>query len=648
MLFENDAESGNSPAILPLWGKKTVAYKGKVSDLGILKGEGIRLVFSKRFCAAPYDFRFRIRDMQHAVEDLFDRITVKETDSREGVSNISVSVKGKDYRLIADIANCIAEVFVEKNMSFKRARTNGVVTSLEKQLETVSKDLSSSSEMLRNFREANPSVGLSENVKQRIGGLSQLEKGVSESKEDVADARDLLARYDGVPPEERSRISGEILAFLAKRNVSSASALQAETADLSAEARELERTYSADHPERVAVANKIEKLNSDVVSSLKEYAASLENTVARKSSDIQSMSSDLQALPSKELQLAELERRHQIFSDIYSTVLSRYNQAKVLNAGEVAEVFVMDRAVPPIPSPVNKPKLLAIAVIVALLLTFLPLLVYNYFDRTAHSESEFVQMTGKMVIEGIPTIEALRKRFHNGHVHGAHSTPFVALENREGVSKEVFRVLRTKVMLKLGDDQEKSIVVTSLEPGVGKSTVSANLARAIAQQHIKTLIIDGDLRRGTLHKWFGKNQTPGLSEFLNDSAGTKHDDIIQPTDIPDLFFMSSGKPEQASSELFAAGGFQRLKQDLVNQFSFIIVDSPPLGAVADAAIIAPIFSGFLVVARAGSTNIQELTQTVAEYPEIDNKVLGYVLNRVASDRSHRYYRYRSYYSAKPV
>jgi Mrp family chromosome partitioning ATPase len=76
------------------------------------------------------------------------------------------------------------------------------------------------------------------------------------------------------------------------------------------------------------------------------------------------------------------------------------------------------------------------------------------------------------------------------------------------------------------------------------------------------------------------------------------------------------------------------------------MDSAPLGAVADAAIIAPMFSGFLVVARAGSTNIHELAQTMAEYPEIENKVLGYVLNRVASDRSHRYYRYRSYYSAE--
>jgi|WetSurMetagenome_2_1015567.scaffolds.fasta_scaffold00368_10 capsular exopolysaccharide synthesis family protein len=647
VLFTRDAESGNSLAFLSPFKKRTAVYRGKISELTVLQGDGMRLVFSRRFISAPSGFAFRISDVQHAVEDLHGRITVKESDARDGVSNISVSVKGKDYRLIADAANRIADAFVEKNMSFKKARTNGVVASLEKQLEMVSRDLSASSDMLRDFRAANPTVGLSENVKQRIGGLSQMEKSVSDSKENIAGAHDLLTRYEAAPPEDRSRIVGEALAFLAKRNVSSATAFQADMADLTAQARDLERSYSVDHPLRVDVANKIDKLGSDVIASLKDYAASLDKTVASRTSDIQAMSSDLQSLPSKELQLAELERRHQIFSDIYSTVMSRYNQAKVLNAGEVAEAFVMDRAVPPVPEPVSKPKLLALAIIFALALTLLPLLAYDFFDGTAHSETEFLQKAGKAVIEGIPTIVSFKNTTHNGRVHAVHPAPLVAAADKEGVSREVFRVLRTKIMLRLDESREKSLVVTSLEPGAGKSTVSANLARSIARQHTKTLIIDGDLRRGTLHTWFGKRQSPGLSEYLSDPGTTKLEDIIQPTDLPELFCISSGRAEQASTELFASGGFQVLKQELAKRFSFILMDSPPLDAVTDAAIIASLFSGFLIVARAGSTNVHDLTQTVSEYPEIDGKVLGYVLNRVASDKSHRYYRYRSYYSVAP-
>ena len=122
----------------------------------------MRLVFCPPFRAAPHDFGFRIRPIQNAVENLFDVMTVKESDSRSGVLNIAVTVKGRDYRLIAEVANAIADAFVQKNASFKASRTHSVVASLEKQLEAVSRDLSSSAEMLRSFRAANPTVGLSE------------------------------------------------------------------------------------------------------------------------------------------------------------------------------------------------------------------------------------------------------------------------------------------------------------------------------------------------------------------------------------------------------------------------------------------------------------------------------------------------------
>jgi tyrosine-protein kinase Etk/Wzc len=211
-------------------------------------------------------------------------------------------------------------------------------------------------------------------------------------------------------------------------------------------------------------------------------------------------------------------------------------------------------------------------------------------------------------------------------------------------------MLRTKILLTLHEFGEKSIVITSLEPGAGKSTVTANLAYTLARQKIKTLVIDGDLRRGTLYKWLGKNRAPGLSDYLNspeNPGSTAPDDIsslIQTTAVPDLFFISAGTPEMMSSELLASGRFERLKREVEKRFSFIIVDSPPLDALADAAILAPLFSGFLIVARAGATDIADLTQRIAEFPNIEEKVLGYVLNNVSHGRSSKYYKYAAYYS----
>ncbi len=653
VLFTPDAQDGFPlvSRLIPRRGNQV--YKGKAAELTVLAGDGMRLVFSRSFLASPHDFRFRIRPLQNAVEDLFNSMTVKESDSRGGVSNIAVSVKGRDHRLIADVANATADAFVQKNASFKRARTRSVVASLEKQLEAVSRDQESSTAALRNFRAANPAVGLSENVKQRISGLGQMEKGALDAKKSLSDANELEEKYASASANDKLLAAQEIVVFLASRNVTATSAYQAELSDLAAQEREFRKNYAEDHPLRVENQRKLEGLMGDILATLKNYISSTQSGLAGQSADIQSRYSELQSLPSKELELAELERRHQIFSDIYSTVMSRYNQAKVLNTGEVGEVFVMDPAVPPIPPPVNVPKLLGLVFLISVVITVAPVLVADYFDRTAHSEEEFVRKTGSQVLEGVPKIDVLQKRNGNGRHkvngwHGAGTTSLITIQNEEGVSKEVFRALRTKMMLTLFNTPEKSVVVTSLEPGAGKSTIAANLAYALAQQQTKTVVIDADLRRGTLYKWFGKSQGPGLSDFIASSdpvTPLRIDALLQPTTLPNLFLVSAGTPVQSSSELLASERFAQIKTEIAKRFQLVIVDSPPLEAVSDAAVFAHMFSGFLVVARAGHTDVGELTRKIGEYPIIEEKVLGFVLNGVSSERSAKYYRYSSYYSA---
>jgi capsular exopolysaccharide synthesis family protein len=174
------------------------------------------------------------------------------------------------------------------------------------------------------------------------------------------------------------------------------------------------------------------------------------------------------------------------------------------------------------------------------------------------------------------------------------------------------------------------------------------VAYAVAQQQTKTVVIDADLRRGTLYKWFSKSQGPGLSDYLASSepfSAARVDALLQPTTLPNLFFISAGTPVQASSELLASDRFVRLKEELASRFSFIVVDSSPIEAVVDAAVFAHLFSAFLVVARAGQTDVVELTRKLAEFPVIEEKVLGFVVNDVFSERTAKYYHYSSYYSA---
>ncbi len=215
--------------------------------------------------------------------------------------------------------------------------------------------------------------------------------------------------------------------------------------------------------------------------------------------------------------------------------------------------------------------------------------------------------------------------------------------------KELFRSLRTKVLMGLRDLKDKSLVITSLDAGTGKSTMASNIAISVAQQSKKTILIDGDLKRGVLHKFFTKEQSPGLSDFLlSEDEITEHSvtALMRPTHVPNLSLITSGRNVTNSSELLTSDRFIHLKKELSKNFEIIILDTPPLGAVTDAVVVNEIFSKYLIVVKAGVTNVVDMNRKVREYPALKQKVLGLVLNCAAVDKMLSYYKRSKYYTEK--
>lgn len=215
--------------------------------------------------------------------------------------------------------------------------------------------------------------------------------------------------------------------------------------------------------------------------------------------------------------------------------------------------------------------------------------------------------------------------------------------------KELFRSLRTKVLMGLHDLKDKSLVITSLDAGTGKSTMASNIAISVAQQSKKTILIDGDLKRGVLHKFFTKEQSPGLSDFLlSEDEITEHSvtALMKPTHVPNLSLITSGRNVTNSSELLTSDRFIHLKKELSENFEIIILDTPPLGAVTDAVVVNEIFSKYLIVVKAGVTNVVDMNRKVREYPALKQKVLGLVLNCAAVDKMLSYYKRSKYYTEK--
>ena len=599
-------------------------------------------------------------------------MAVQKPEIERGRFNINVSVNGRDYQLIALCVNTIVDLFIEKNMNFRKQKTENSLGIFEKEYETAKKELSVAQAALQEFRTRNPTVGLSMDAQQTVGSITSLETNTFDTKNALTDAQALQSRFAATPENEKARVAGEVLIFLIGKQEITAPVLQAELSQVLAQQQELQRgNYDPDHPRVFENRKKLENLESTIGATLNNFIAGMGTKIESKESNIQKLSNELRSLPSKELQLAELQRRQQVASDIFAAVLSRYNQAKVSNASEVSDFFVMDYAVPPIPPPGDLIKLIGISFLLGLAAALGPVIFFDMIDQTVRTEFDFMRMTRRTVLESIPVINPSKKKKKKGPSNENAKIPdetvhidiqdineyvqntskvkhLITFESQPQYINEIFRSLRTKIVLLFREKEDKSIIITSLEKGEGKSTMAANIALSLSQQNQRILLIDGDLRRGTLHEFFGLEQSPGLSEFLT-SRETQDapvlGSLIRHTKIPNLYLIPSGNPNTSSSELLSSPKFARIKEALSKKFDMIIFDAPPLGAVADAVVVNHLFGGYLIIVSAGTTNIIDLNKKIAEFPVLGKKLIGFVLNRSMVDNRILYYKNSKYYNA---
>jgi capsular exopolysaccharide synthesis family protein len=228
----------------------------------------------------------------------------------------------------------------------------------------------------------------------------------------------------------------------------------------------------------------------------------------------------------------------------------------------------------------------------------------------------------------------------------AIDTPLIVEKEFPRYVEEVFRSLRTKLLLSLYEESRRQVAVTSLESGAGKTMVSANLALSMAQRNIETLLIDCDLRCGELTTILGPTAEPGLSDFLDSDipiSAQSARSLVHQGVQKHLSFIGAGRQTLNAPELLASPRLRSLMSHLAPGYELVLFDMPPFGMVVDPVVIQDIIAKYILVAKAGSTNIADLSRKVDEYPKIKRKALGIVLNQASLDRKLRYYKYSKYY-----
>lgn len=340
---------------------------------------------------------------------------------------------------------------------------------------------------------------------------------------------------------------------------------------------------------------------------------------------INELNGTLKRLPELQRQYLQLFREVEVNQQLYTALLNSYQQLRVVKAGEIGNVRIIDTAVEPL-GPI-KPKKLQVIILSLFLGAFLGTLLAllrNMMRSGVKDSSQIENELDLPVYATVPRspvqesrIKLLKKKKH---------IPILAVKNSDDIAIESLRSLRTAVNFALANAKNNIIMIAGPAPEVGKSFISTNLSVIFAQSHKRVLLIDADMRRGYLHKYFNVNTQPGLSEYLNGQNNLS--DAIHETEIKNLYMMSRGKSPANPSELLSSAAFGTMLEQLSSQYDHIIIDTPPVLAVTDGIIISQYSGVNLIIARHAKTQMKELEITVNRFEQAGVKVNGFILNDI--------------------
>ena len=363
-------------------------------------------------------------------------------------------------------------------------------------------------------------------------------------------------------------------------------------------------------------------------------------TIANKTKQLDQR---LNRLPEIQRQYLQLYRDVQINTELYTSLLNSYQQIKVVKAGQIGNANLVDAAILPL-NPVQ-PKSMMVLLLSVFLGGFVGVLLalLRSMLSSGVKDAENIEAQTGLPVYATLAHSPILDKFRNKR---SNTLPLLALEDHEDLTLESLRSLRTVLYFAQKTAKNNVVLISGPAPEIGKSFISANLATILAQTGKIVLLIDADMRRGHMHKYFDANPLQGLADLLEDQSSFTAHDVIQSTAIKGLSFMSRGKTPDNPSELLLNLKFEQFLKEMSEHYDHVIIDSPPLLAVTDGIIISKYTGLNLLVARYGKTPINEIKLCVSRLQHSGQDVQGIVLNDVPQGalQSEGYsytYKYRS-------
>ena len=542
---------------------------------------------------------------------------------------LALELRGPNPVLISKILNAVAQRYVEVAAQLKRQKLTELTKILEDQLTTAQRNLDSAETALQGFRTRTITLPSDQPASRK--STAETRDPVRASFFDMAVERDQLRRdreaidrllaegggVDGLPTEALSAI-GSVQGSV--QHAPELSNALKELSDKQALLRTYRYRYSEAYPPLQRLAREISELQQRTIPTLaRALSAQLAARESELGRQVDAASRDLRQIPGRALEEARLSRNAELKEQTYTALQQRFDQARLAAEATVPDVRILDPAmVPQRPVKNTAPRLLLMGLLAGLGLGVLGAILLDRADPSVRYPEQVSRDLGLPIIGAVPHLRA--------------KDPAEVVEALRGVRLSLANEHGPGPLL---------VTVTSPGPGDGKSFLSANLALTFADAGQRTLLVDGDIRRGVLHRRFKANRQPGLVDFLRTEAG--QGDIVQRTAYPRLAFIGCGTRTQRAPEVLGSPAMAQLIAELRGQYDVILIDSPPLTAGVDPFILGTVTGSLLLVLRTGHSHRDITGAKLEVLDRLPIRLLGAVLNDVPRGAAYGYYAYYSYY-----
>ncbi len=538
---------------------------------------------------------------------------------------VEVGFMSHSPALAATVANTIADEYIEFNLDSRLDASVQARKWLEKQIENLRAKLEVSEERLNSYIEKSDIILFNQEKDYRTLLIQKLAELSTELGAATADRISKESLYNQI--KESGANNSVVL------NSSLIQSLKVRYEKLESEYSKMLNQYKPGYSRMLSLKKQMDNLKANIDSETKRIISSIESdygTALKResylSANLKKARKEVMNVQKKMIQYQILKREVDSNRQLYNNLLQRLKEVGVSATLSASNIQVLDRAESPLrPYRPRKTLNIVLSLIVGLFGGVFLAFFIEYFDNSVKSVDEVEKKYLLPVLGVIPLTE---------QDDGTHLMIDPA---DRGSLAEAFRSLGTYIQLSSASRPPRTIMVTSSMESEGKSTVAVNTALSSMTYMGNGILVDADLRKPSVHKFFDVDNSAGLSSFLSGLKGL--DEIVQKSKYLGLDVITSGPIPPNPSELLSSAEMKGFLDDLSTRYDFVIIDSPPVLGLSDSPVMSTMSDGVIVVVSAGRTSGEALVQTKKILLGVHSKILGVVLNRVKYRAQYGYYSY---------